>query len=303
MKRKKIIIGTRGSKLAQIYAYRTKTLLEKFYKDKIQINTVVTEGDLNQDKRLSEIGGKGLFTKKIENELLTKNIDVAVHALKDMTTINVKGLVVKGFLKRQEANEVLISRDKIKFNELKPDSLIGTSSLRREFQIKSKRKDLKFKIIRGNIETRIQKMTQGDYDAIILAKAGITSLNLDNLISETFDIDQVLPSAGQGVTVAQCRDDDEEIIKLLEQINHEETEICARSEKEVLNIIEGDCNTAIGVSSFLKKNKIKLKTELFSLDGKKRFFLEGEDNIDKGVELGNKIGTQLKYNSKGVYKK
>lgn len=303
MKRKKIIIGARGSKLAQIYAKRTKTLLKKFYEDEIHIKTIITEGDLNQDKRLSEIGGKGLFIKKIEKELLSKNIDIAVHALKDMTTMNVKGLVVKGFLRRQEANEVLISKNKIKLNELKPNSVIGTSSLRREFQIKSKREDLKFKTIRGNIETRIQKMAEGDYDGIILAKAGVTSLNLDNLISEIFDIEKVLPSAGQGVTVAQCRDDDNEIIQLLDQINHKETEICARSEKEVLNIIEGDCNTAIGVSSFLDKNKIQLKTELFSLDGKKRFYLEGKENIDRGIELGNKIGTQLKYNAKGVYKK
>ena len=203
MKSKKIIIGSRGSKLALIYAEKAKEKILEASKEfniaSIEIKKIKTEGDLNQKDRLSEIGGKGLFSKKIEIELLENKIDIAVHALKDMPSDETEGLITNCFLERNDPREVLISKDKIKFKDLNENSIIGTSSFRREFQLKNKRSDLNYKLIRGNVDTRIYKLNQNLYDAVILSYAGIYSLNLDEHISEFFSIDEIIPSAGQGV--------------------------------------------------------------------------------------------------------
>ena len=167
MKRDKIIIGTRGSKLALIYAEKVKSKLEKQFFNKIEIKKIVTTGDENQKDRLSNLGGKGLFSKKIENELLNNEIDIAVHALKDMPSVETEWLITNFFLKRNSPNEILISKGNIKFKDLKSNSVIGTSSYRREFQLKQKRSDLNYKLIRGNVDTRIKKLENGEYDAIL----------------------------------------------------------------------------------------------------------------------------------------
>ena len=162
---------------------------------------------------MSEVGGKGLFSSNIEKELQDKNIDVAVHALKDMPALETKGLKTDSFLERNDPREILITINKKKLSELKKNSIIGTSSFRREYQIKKIRSDLECKLIRGNVDTRIKKLKDGIYDAIILSYAGIKFLNFDNKISEIFSPEQVIPSAGQGIIALQCREDDEEIIK------------------------------------------------------------------------------------------
>ena len=161
MKSKKIIIGSRGSKLASIYAEKAKDRILKFSKEfeieSVEIKKIKTSGDLNQKDRLSEIGGKGLFSKKIEKELLENKIVIAVHALKDMPSDETEGLLTNCFLERNDPREVLISKNKIKFKDLNQNSIIGTSSFRREFQLKNKRIDLNYKLIRGNVDTRINK--------------------------------------------------------------------------------------------------------------------------------------------------
>ena len=217
---KKITIGSRGSKLALIYAERVKKEIQKFYKDHIEIKTIVTSGDKNQKDRLSDLGGKGLFSKNIEIELLENKIDLAVHALKDMPSLETKGLLTDCFLKRNDPNEILISKNNIKFSKLKSSSVVGTSSFRREFQLKNKRTDLNFKLIRGNVDTRIKKLNEGKYDAIILSKAGIKSLNLMDHITEEFSTDDIIPSVGQGAIAIQCRSSDNDMIKLLKKMNH-----------------------------------------------------------------------------------
>ena len=211
MKRDKLIIGSRGSKLALIYANKVKEQIIENSSIEIEIKTIVTEGDINQKDRLSEVGGKGMFSKKIETELLENNIDLAVHALKDMPSIETDGLITNCFLKRNYPNEILISKSNIKFNELKPKSIIGTSSFRREYQLQNKRDDLIYKLIRGNVDTRIKKLNDGLYDAIILSKAGIDSLNLNQHITQEFSVEEIIPSAGQGVIAVQCRKNDDEI--------------------------------------------------------------------------------------------
>ena len=213
MKRKKLVIGSRASKLALIYAERVKEEISKKYCNTIEIKTIITSGDENQKYRLSEIGGKGLFSKKIEIELIENKIDLAVHALKDMPSIETEELTTNCFLERNFPNEILISKNHIKLDELNPKSIVGTSSLRREYQLKQKRDDLIFKLIRGNVDTRIKKLNDGLYDAIILSKAGVHSLKLNKYVTEEFSMEDIIPSVGQGIIAVQCRKNDEEMIQ------------------------------------------------------------------------------------------
>ncbi len=307
MKSKKIIIGSRGSKLALIYAEKAKEKILKVSKElnveSVEIKKITTAGDLNQKDRLSEIGGKGLFSKKIEIELLENKIDIAVHALKDMPSDETEGLITNCFLERNDPREVLISKNKIKFKDLNQNSIIGTSSYRREFQLKNKRSDLNYKLIRGNVDTRINKLNQNLYDAVILSYAGINSLNLDEYISEIFSIDEIIPSAGQGVIALQCKNDDEFIKNVLKKINDEKTFKSAQAERNVLKVLEGDCETAVGAISVINNENITLEGELFSLDGKERFYCKSSKDIKHASELGIEIGENLKSQSMGSYKK
>ena len=247
---KKIIIGSRGSKLALLYAQKAKEqIIKKTTLDTndIEIKSISTKGDQVKDTRLSDIGGKGLFSTEIEKELENKSIDIAVHALKDMPATETSGLKTDCFLERNDPREILITNNKKKLNDLKLKSIIGTSSFRREFQIKKLRSDLTCKIIRGNVDTRIKKLKDGNYDAIILSYAGIKNLNLENEIAEIFSAQEIIPSAGQGIIALQCRDADKKIISILKKVNHEETYKRAHAERNVLKVLEGDCETAIGV--------------------------------------------------------
>ena len=301
MKRDNIIIGSRGSKLAIIYAEKVKSEISKFYSGKIEIRKIITSGDQNQNERLSSMGGKGMFSTDIEKELLENKIDIAVHALKDMPSADTIGLTTNCFLKRNSPNEILISKN-LKFNELKQGSVIGTSSFRREYQLRNVRADLVYKLIRGNVDTRIKKLENNEYDAIILSKAGIDSLNLQNKITDEFDVAKLVPCAGQGIIAIQCNENNPDILRLIEKINDKQTRIIANTEREVLKILEGDCDTAIGVFATIKNNKIELTAELFSVDGKSRFFIKEDDDIENHMILAKKIAGDLKIKSKGSYK-
>ena len=303
---KEIIIGSRGSKLALLYAQMAKDkIVENTELDDqdILIKPITTKGDLIKDKRLSEFGGKGLFSSNIEKELLHKNIDIAIHALKDMPVLESKGLMTETFLKRNDPREILLSINKKKFSELNLKSIIGTSSYRREFQIKKMRPDIICKLIRGNIDTRIKKLKEGAYDAIVLSYAGVRCLNLDSEISEVFSINEIIPSAGQGVIALQCREKDNKIISILKKINHSETYKKAHAERNILKVLEGDCETAVGAHATIVKNKIILEAELFSLDGKLRFYEKKTSTLDRFKELGIEVGQSLKTKSNNSYKR
>ena len=303
---KKIIIGSRGSKLALLYANKAKESIIKktdLNDDQIIIKSITTDGDQMKDVRLSEFGGKGLFSTNIERELQNKSIDIAVHALKDLPVIETSGLLTNFFLKRNDPREILISKNKKKLNDLKNKSIVGTSSYRREFQIKKIRSDLNCKIIRGNVDTRIKKLKEGIYDAIILSYAGVKSLQLENEISEIFAAKEFIPSAGQGIIALQCREDDEKIISFLKKINHEETFKRAKVERDILKVLEGDCETAVGAHSIIEGDNITVEAELFSLDGLKRFYVKKTEKIDKFQKIGKEIGQILKIKSKNSYKK
>ena len=301
---KKIIIGSRGSKLALIYAQNAKDKIiqnTNLNDEDIIIKEITTKGDQVQDVRLSEVGGKGLFSTNIEKELLDKKIDIAVHALKDMPAIETDGLRTDAFLKRNDPREILITKEKIKLKQLKVDAIIGTSSYRREFQIKNIRKDLNCKLIRGNIDTRIRKLNDGLYDAIMLSYAGIKSLSIEDKITEVFSTEEMIPSAGQGIISIQCRNDDE-IISVLDKINDQDTYLRAHAERNVLKVLEGDCETAVGAHAIIKGDEIILEAELFSLDGNQRFYEKKSSKIENAKALGKEVGQILKTKSNNSYK-
>ena len=302
----KITIGSRGSKLALIYAQIAKDKIihnTNLKEEDILIKKITTKGDEVQDTRLSEIGGKGLFSTNIEKELQEKKIDIAVHALKDLPAIETQGLITDTFLERNDPREILISSDEKKLKDLKPKALIGTSSFRREFQIKNIRPDINCKLLRGNIDTRIKKLNDGMYDAIILSFAGIKSLNLNKEVTEIFPVSDVIPSAGQGIISLQCREDDNKIISILKKTNDKKTYLRAHAERNVLKILEGDCETAIGVHSIISENEITLEAELFSIDGTQRYYEKKSSKIENAKELGIEVGKMLKKKSDNSYKK
>ena len=304
--RKKIIIGSRGSKLALLYAQQAKDkIIENtdLGNEDILIKSITTKGDEVQDIRLSELGGKGLFSSNIEKELQLKNIDIAVHALKDMPANETEGLRTDSFLKRNDPREILITKNKKKLKDLDQNSIVGTSSYRREFQIKKIRQDLNCKLIRGNVDTRIRKLNEGMYDAIILSYAGIKFLKFENEISEIFSAEEIIPSAGQGVIALQCRENDDETISILNKINHEETHKRAHLERNILKVLDGDCETAIGAHSVVDGDKIIVEAELFSLDGKQRFYEKKVGNLNQFKELGKEVGILLKTKSNNSYKR
>ena len=303
---KKIIIGSRGSKLALLYAQKAKDVIinnSNLSDENIVIKSITTKGDHFKDTRLSEFGGKGLFSSNIEKELKDKSIDIAVHALKDLPAIETDGLITDSFLERNDPKEILISKDKKKLKELDDKSIVGTSSYRREFQIKKIRPDINCKLIRGNVDTRIKKLKEGLYDAIILSHAGIKYLQFENEITEIFKIEEIIPSVGQGIIALQCREDDKETISLLKRINHEETYKRAHAERNILKVLEGDCETAIGAHSIIDGENIIVEAELFSLDGSKRFYEKKIEKIDKFREIGREIGEILKTKSNNSYKR
>ena len=303
---RKIIIGSRGSKLAMLYAEKAKDKIVKtsdFSDEDLVIKKITTKGDEFQDVRLSEVGGKGLFSSNIEKELQDNNIDIAVHALKDMPAFETQGLKTDAFLERNDPREILITMNKQKLSELKKNSIIGTSSFRREYQIKKIRSDLECKLIRGNVDTRIKKLKDGIYDAIILSYAGIKFLKFDDEISEIFSPEQVIPSAGQGIIALQCREGDEEIITVLKKINHNETFMRAHVERNILKVLEGDCETAVGVHSKIEGDKITVEAELFSLDGSKRFYEKKTCKLEDFSQIGSEVGQILKTKSNNSYKR
>jgi len=295
--KKKFIIGSRGSKLSLAYSNHVKNLLIKsnsqFDDNSIEIKIIKTSGDIFHDKRISDIGGKGVFCKQIEEELLESKIDLAVHSLKDLPTKMTDGLCVNTVVKRNDPRDAFLSYSSKSFKELKPQSKIGTSSFRRHAQLNLLRNDLKIVTMRGNIDTRIAKLKNKEYDAIVLSLAGIQMLNLINQVKEVFTIEQMLPALGQGVIALQCKKDDQKTLNILKAINDKETYYCIQAERALLEAIGGDCDTAIGGLAKLSNDKISLKSELFSNDGKKKFEFQSSGHFREAKEIGYKVGEEL----------
>ena len=291
---KKIIIGARGSKLSLAYVSKVKNLILESSKNiDIHIKIIKTSGDIHRDIKLSEIGGKNLFCKEIEENLIENNIDIAVHSLKDMESVEHKDLIIGAFIKRNDPRDTLVSEKIKKLSELNNKIIIGSSSRRRELQLKKINKNISVVNLRGNIDTRIQKIEEKKIDAIILAAAGVKSLNLENKISFTFETNEMLPAAGQGIIAVQCRKDNELISDIIKKINNKETSLCAKAERKMLKTIGGNCETAVGGLAEIQNNNLKLKAQLFSDSGDESFEYEltGKD-VDASY-IGKTVGEKL----------
>ena len=294
---KKITIGSRGSKLSLAYVAKVKNFILEKSKDlkdnDLVIKTIKTSGDIHSDIKLSEIGGKNLFCKEIEENLLENNIDIAVHSLKDMESEQHANLMIGAYIKRNDPRDVLICKKINNFNELSKGAKIGSSSRRRELQLKRINKNISVLNIRGNIDTRIQKLEDQKLDAIVLAAAGVKSLNLENKIGLAFDMNEILPAVGQGIIAVQCRKDDEFIKNIIKKINDNETSLCAIAERTMLQTIGGDCETAIGGIAQIVNNKLVLKAQLFSDEGNESFDYNFTGNDEDAVYVGKTVGEKL----------
>ena len=293
----KITIGARESKLSIAYVEKVKELLIQRNKDlneeNIYFKAIKTSGDVNQNIKLSQIGGKNLFCKEIEEKLLNKEIDIAVHSLKDMESVEDKHLIIGAYIKRNDFKDVIISNKIKSLEDLKEKIVIGSSSRRRELQLKKINKNISVTNIRGNIDTRIKKLEEGKLDGIILAAAGVKSLNLANKISLSFHIDEVMPAVGQGIIAVQCNKNDDAVIKLLRNINDQETETCAKSERAMLQAIGGDCETAVGGLAIVENNNLKLRAQLFSDTGLESYEHELTGKISESIKIGKRVGEEL----------
>jgi len=291
---KKIIIGARGSKLSLAYVSRVKRLILESSKDiDIYIKTIKTSGDIHRDIKLSEIGGKNLFCKEIEENLISNNVDIAVHSLKDMESEEHKDLMIGAFIKRNDPRDSLVSNKIKKISEIKNNIIIGSSSRRRELQLKKINKDISVVNLRGNIDTRIKKVEEKKLDAIILATAGVKSLNLENKISLTFETNEMLPAVGQGIIAVQCRKKDNFIKAIIKKINDKETSLCAKAERKMLQTIGGDCETAVGGLAEIHNNNLKLKAQLFSDLGNDSFDYELTGRDADASYIGKTVGKKL----------
>ena len=295
--KKKFIIGARGSKLSLAYSNHVKNLLTKYIKEfnssSIEIKIIKTSGDLHKDKKIYEIGGKGVFSKQIEEELLESKIDIAVHSLKDLPSKMTNGLCISAVTKRNDPRDAFLSYKSNSFLKLKSKSKVGTSSFRRKAQLNLLRNDIDIIYMRGNIDTRIKKLKNKEFDAIILALAGLKMLKLENEVKEIFSYEQMLPAIGQGAIALQCKEDDYKTKNILKMINHQESFYCIQAERAVLEAIGGDCDTAVGGFAKLLDNKIFLESELFSNDGRKKFIAKDFGNPNEAKEIGYKVGKEL----------
>ena len=292
----KITIGARSSKLSLAYVAKVKDLLIQKNKELIQNNiefkAIKTTGDRNQNDKIAEIGGKNLFCKEIEESLLANEIDIAVHSLKDMESIENNKLLIGAYVKRNDTRDVIISKKIKSVTDLKDGVKIGSSSRRRELQLKKINNKIKIINIRGNIDTRINKINENNLDGVILAAAGVKTLNLNNEIGFAFDIEEILPAVGQGIIAVQCRKGDK-IEKFLKKINDVETSLCAKAERNMLQTIGGDCNTAIGGLAKIENHNLKLKAQLFSDSGQESFEYELTGREVDASFIGKSVGEEL----------
>lgn len=296
--KEKLIIGSRGSRLslAQAEHFKDELLLAnpQLRSEQIEIKVIKTSGDKFKTENLATMGGKGLFVKEIEQELINMNIDFAVHSLKDVPTFGPHTLILAAFLKRKDERDAFISPIAKSFEQLKPGSTVGTSSVRRIAQLKKLRNDLNIISMRGNIDTRIEKVKEGIYDSIVLAYAGLKRLGFHNYVSEIFEKDKMLPAAGQGVVTIQCRANDFEIIKLLDSVNDKETEIIVNAERSFLHRVNGACDTPVAVKAVLNDDgEIFVRAELLSLDGKKVFTAHKTGISENAAIIGLDVAEEI----------
>ena len=290
-----LIIGTRGSALARWQTDRvTQRLVTSWPQTEYQTKLFTTSGDKILDKPLPEIGGKGLFTEELENALRSSEIDLAVHSLKDLPIADSTGLIIGAICTREDARDVLIARDGWTLATLPPSARVGTSSLRRAAQLLAARPDLILLPLRGNVDTRIRKAIQDEYEAIVLAAAGVIRLGLAKHIGEYLSFDVMLPAPGQGAMAVQCRADDSATLTLLQAIDDPLTRIAVTAERAFLNGLGGGCSAPVAAYAQLKDQLLQMTGLVASVDGQRVIRLSGvgSEPIQLGTELAQLALTQ-----------
>lgn len=291
-----MIIGSRGSRLALWQAEQAKARLMDLNPGlQIQIDVIKTTGDVKPDP-LSVIGGKGVFTKELEDALLDKRIDIAVHSLKDLPTIIPHGLSLSAICEREDPRDALVvrlDRPATSLRDLHPESVVGTSSPRRVAQLKALRSDLIVKDLRGNVDTRVRKLDEGHYDALILAAAGLIRLGLETRISARIKIDEMLPAVGQGAIAIEIRADDEVAMEATSKLNHRETELACRAERAFLRSLGGGCQLPIAAHAVVKNGTLKLDGLVARPDGSAFLRDQLSDQLAHPEEIGSSLAERL----------
>ena len=294
MLEKTLKIATRQSPLALWQANYVKDRLQQLYPDlTIELVPMVTKGDVILDSPLAKIGGKGLFVKELENALLTKEADIAMHSMKDVPMQFPEGLGLAVICQREDPRDAFVSHSYRTFAELPQGAVVGTSSLRRQCQLKALRPDLDIRSLRGNVGTRLSKLDNGDYDAIILASAGLIRLGLADRIASFIDVEQSLPAAGQGAVGIECRTDDAQVQALLAPLADAETTYCVRAERAMNNHLQGGCQVPIGGYAVLQQGQLYLRALVGYIDGSRIIRAEGKSAVENAEVLGVKIAEQL----------
>lgn len=292
--RKEIKIGTRGSALALWQAEWVKSEVEKKYPSLVvTLTKIKTTGDKILDVPLAKVGGKGLFVKEIEDAMLNREIDIAVHSMKDVPTFFPEGLHLACITKREDARDALLSRNKVKFRDLPRSANIGTSSLRRQTQLMHVRPDFVIHQLRGNVDTRLRKLKEGQYDAIILAAAGVNRLGLSADVTEYLDPEISLPAIGQGALGIECRAADQELNDMIAFFNHAETRTCVTGERALLRRLEGGCQVPIACYGRINNGALRLEGLVGSVDGKRIIKESIEGEADKAEMLGVTLAERL----------
>jgi hydroxymethylbilane synthase len=290
-------IGTRGSPLALAQARMVRTRLAAAHgvdEERITLTIIRTTGDVIQDRTLAEAGGKGLFTKEIEEALYAGAIDLAVHSAKDMPTVLPDGLLITAVLPREDPRDVFISRMANTLRELRPGAVVGTASLRRQAIVKRLRPDLEVVPIRSNVDTRLRKLDEGVVDATLLALAGLKRLGLREAATSIFAIDEFLPAVGQGIVAIETRADDAATRKLLDAINHAETAIALTAERAFLKMLDGSCRTPIAGHAAIAAGRLSFRGLIAKPDGSASFECTREGRSGEAEALGADAGAELK---------
>ena len=294
MLEKTLKIATRQSPLALWQANYVKDRLQQQYPDlTVELVPMVTKGDVILDSPLAKIGGKGLFVKELENALLNKEADIAVHSMKDVPMQFPEGLGLAVICQREDPRDAFVSHSYRTFAELPQGAVVGTSSLRRQCQLKALRPDLDIRSLRGNVGTRLSKLDNGDYNAIILASAGLIRLGLADRIASFIDVEQSLPAAGQGAVGIECRTDDAQVQALLAPLADAETTYCVLAERAMNNHLQGGCQVPIGGYAVLQQGQLYLRALVGDIDGSRIIRAEGKSPVENAEALGVQIAEQL----------
>jgi hydroxymethylbilane synthase len=289
-----IRIGTRGSPLALAQARMVRDALLSRWREEIEIVTIRTSGDRIQDRPLSEAGGKGLFTKEIEEALLAGAIDLAVHSAKDMPTVLPDGLMLAACLPREDVRDAFISRKVERLRDLPHGAVVGTASLRRQAMVKRLRPDISVVPLRGNVETRLRKLEAGEVDATLLALAGLKRLGLADKATALLDVDEFLPAVGQGAITIEARADDARTRELLAKIDHADTSVALACERAFLGVLDGSCRTPIAGHAVLQGDAIRFRGMILRPDGSEAFETSRAGSRRDAAALGADAGAELK---------